>query len=307
MFVEHGDADALGHGAAEHAVHAVGEFLDAAAAQFGLFGQVEDDVAAVHVAIGRLFEVVERHHMRSTAALHRGQRLGQAGHRVAALVHRGDEHVGGVLRLGVGRLLGDAQRLVADGGRRRVGIGGELADHHAAQAMAEQFLELGHVLVGAGQDQAPGVAVAVELLGQFGHVLQVLARHALFAALVARRGPAAGLVLLDFLAQEPFHGLQHAHVEDVEPRALLVHVDDAVTLVRVQQRGQLAYVGPPPHHDAVLHGHGETVGPPETFGLATEHDDAAALPVVAHLHVILHALDVLGIGPLGLVQEIAQR
>jgi len=110
--------------------------------------------------------------------------------------------------------------------------------------VAEQLLEAGDVAIRTGQDQAAGIELAVELFGDLGRVLQVAAGDAGLMALVASLRPAAGLVQLNLFAQVAFDRLQNAHVEDVEPGALGINMNDAVAFVGVDQRGKLAHVGP---------------------------------------------------------------
>ena len=206
-------------------------------------------------------------------------------------------------------LLGDGrqfQRLVAQVGGVGVGVRGDLADDHPAQAVGEQLLEAGHVPVRASQDQAAGAAGAVELLGDLGRILLVLARLLQLVALDARVGPAAAAMELHFFAQIALGGLQNAQVEGVQAGAFLVHMDHAAAFVGVQDVRELAYIGPEGDKSKVLDRHIETEGPPEILLDAAEEDHAAPLAVVAHLDVIVDALHIFRIGILHLVQQLAQ-
>ena len=207
------------------------------------------------------------------------------------------------LFLGLG---GQFQRLVAQVRRVGVGVGGNLADDHRAQAVGEQLFEARHVLARAGQDQAARAAGAVKLLGHLCGILQILARLFQLVALDARVGPAAAAMELHFLAQIALSRFQNTQVEGVQPCALLVHMDHAAALIGVQNMRELTHIGSEGDKGEILHRNGETEGPPELLLDAAKQDHAAPVAVVPHFDVILDALHIVRVGVLHLVQQLAQ-
>ncbi len=240
------------------------------------------------------------------AGLDRVEGLRQAEDAISTLVGRGDDLIRQGLAGLFGMFLGNLRRLLKQLGGRGVGVRGELADHHGAKAVAEQLAEAGHILLCARKDQPPRAGLPVEVLRQLGCVLQVLPGCFGFMALVALGGPATSPVHAHFLAEIPFYGFQISQVEEVEPGAHLIHVDHADLVVRVQKRRQLVYVRPMAHEHRVLHSHWQAFRPPEVLRSTTEHNDAAALPVVAHLHVVLDFAAVFWVSLLCLLEQAAQ-
>jgi hypothetical protein len=128
--------------------------------------------------------------MSGAAVLDGGQRVDQAQHGVASLLGGGEEFFGqrrSLTRFGGS---GQLQGLVANLGRRGVGVGIEVAEHHPAQVMAQQLVEAGDVLLCPGQDKRRVPLYAVEGLGKFGALLKIAASQGVLVPLETWVGPA---------------------------------------------------------------------------------------------------------------------
>lgn len=75
MAVEDAYPNLLRHGAADGAVHRIGEWLDAPALQVALFIEFKQNVAAIHKTIGGLGIIGQDDNVLRTARLHGGERF----------------------------------------------------------------------------------------------------------------------------------------------------------------------------------------------------------------------------------------